>query len=201
MPAVSQTRQEILESIKLSSFSKKSIYLFCRGTKGKPGLIASHFNLRDTNITHVGVGYAESNAFRIYNVTDTKGYDNAMLLDSVNSFIAAPDVYYFSIWQCKTTGRKMLRMKRILKNYLRRKIFFDISFRLDNDDTLYCSEFCATVLNSIDSQKYHFRPVKKKLNDRLYSAILKRDEIVYYPVDFFRATNYFRLTMEFTIRN
>lgn len=93
----------------------------------------------------------------------------------------------------------MQRMKRILKSYPGRKIVFDVSFSLNNDDTLYCSEFCATVLNSIGLGTCHFTPVKKKLNDRLFVTILKREELIYYPVDFFRATNYFRLTKEFKI--
>jgi hypothetical protein len=146
------------------------------------------------------VGYTVQGDFRIFNVTDTRGYDNALVIDSVGSFIASRDVYYFSIWECRVPIKVFRAVKKILAIYSRRKIVFDISFRISGDDTLYCSEFCAAVLNKTGRKEFYFEPVKKKLNDRLYAAILKREELVYYPVDFFRTAHSFRLATEFTIK-
>ena len=197
----SQTRTEIARVIDQLPVSANSIYLFCRGTTTKSGFIARDFNLKDTNITHVGLGHAENGSFRIYNVTDTRGFDNALLIDSVASFIAEEDVYYFSIWECKSTKRDIGALNKILKRFLERKIIFDISFQLNKDDTLYCSEFCATLLNETNPRQYHFEPVKRKLNDRLFTAILKREELIYYPVDFFRTNKNFRKLCEFRLQS
>ncbi|MEO7922659.1 MAG: hypothetical protein ABIR30_03215 [Chitinophagaceae bacterium] len=183
--SIAQSPEEIAGVLAKQEFSKKNIYLFCRGTKAKSGLIARNFNRADTSVTHVGIGFYDGESFRIFNVTDSRGYLNALLVDSVTSFIAGWDVYYFSIWECSNSPGEFQEFKQVLETYATRKIIFDVSFRLKNDDTLYCSEFCAGVLNKINTRKFYFEPVKKKLDDKLFAAILEREAIIYYPIDFF----------------
>ena len=194
-----QTRNEIIQLVNNLERPLKNIYIFCRGTSGKAGLIARQFNRADTNITHVGLGYVDRAGAKIFNVTDIKGYKNALVVDSIGSFIASPDVQYLSIWKYKNSPREFRRMKKLIKSYLTRTIFFDISFQLKDDDTLYCSEFCVNILNKINPGKLCFEPLKKELNGKLYSAILKRKEITYYPVDFFEANKHFSLLCEFKV--
>lgn len=195
----SQTKDEIVKAINRLPVSPNSIYIFCRGTKSKAGFVARNFNLKDTNITHIGLGYVERSSFRIFNVSDTKGNGNVLVIDSVSSFIESDDVFYFSIWKYETSVKKLQTIKRAIKNYENGKVIFDFSFQLKEDDTLYCSEFCAAVLNSIYPRSHSFKPVRKELNDPLYRAVLKRKELIFYPVDFFQVKKEFSIVCEFRI--
>src|SRR5258706_11941884 len=101
-----QRQQEIDFIKKKVDFDENCIYLFCRGTSSKTKLIAQHFNLGDSNITHVGVGYYERNHIVIFNVIDVNRV-TALRKDSLDTFIGSPDVYYFSIWECNSDSNDL----------------------------------------------------------------------------------------------
>jgi hypothetical protein len=61
-------------------------------------LISNSFNLLDTNITHVGIGYVVENVPLIFNVTNTSGSQNAFKIDNLESFIGTDETTYFIIW-------------------------------------------------------------------------------------------------------
>lgn len=182
-------------NIKDLTLEKNTIYLFCRGTKAKAGLIAEEFNSKDRKITHVGIGYLDDGKLSIFNVTDRDTIKTALVVDDLKSFISE-GAFYLSVWRCKNTEANFLKLKEICSRYKKSKIYFDYTFLLNNKyDVLYCSEFCAKVLMEIDPQKFHFRTKKLKL-DYYYQALLNRNRLVYYPVDFFEGCIYFSKVFE-----
>lgn len=180
---INATAQESthFQNIKLKN---DAIYLICRGTKAKTGFIAEKFNIQDRNITHVGIGYIENNTLKIFNVSDMKNLiENSLIIDSLDSFVTQ-DTYYLSIWKCNNSPLDLRKLKKICKKHKASKVKFDFLFNLDDDEKMYCSEFCCKVLMQINRHKYKFSPSVIKL-DSFYKSVLNKDRLTYYPVDFF----------------
>jgi hypothetical protein len=185
-----QIRAIDLEKI---SFSESSFYMVCRGTLSKAALIGRQFNISDSNVTHVGIGLASGNKLLVYNVSDNYSFYNnsSFRIDSLNSFIDAPDTYCLSIWKCNSTSEEVNALKIICSSYIKRQILFDAFFNISNDDTLYCAEFCAGVLNEVNPA-FNFKPISVILDNELYKAYLKRTVLIYFPVDFFQVNANFK---------
>lgn len=185
-------------TIKELKFEQNTLYLFCRGTIAKSGLIAEKFNNTDKQITHVGIGYLDKNELKIYNVTDCDSSKTALLIDNLDSF-TSNGTYYLSIWKCNNNELEFLKLKKICSAFSKHKVYFDYSFTLNENDTiLYCSEFCSRVLKQINSKKFDFKPKKMKL-ESYYQALLNREELIYYPVDFFEGSTYFTKLFEINL--
>jgi len=185
------------ESIQLK---ENTIYIFARGTTTKSGIIAHAFNIADTNITHVGIGFYEGHTTRIYNVADVTNKTGALLIDSLETFISGEDVYYFEIWEATVTDREFITFRKCLKKEASKHIVFDSFFKLQDDDTLYCSEFCNKILQKTDISKFNFKPSSVLLNNPLYENILGRKKLLYFPVDFFEQNKYFKKIFEFSFK-
>lgn len=187
--------QELIKDIK---FEQKTIYIFCRGTKAKSGLIAEKFNSIDRKITHVGIGYYDKDELKIYNVTDTDTTKTALVIDNLESFISG-GTYYLSVWQCSNSEEEFLKLKGTCSAFSKRKFYFDFSFTLnEKDDVLYCSEFCSRILKTVNSKKFSFKPKGMKL-ESYYQALLNRKKLLYYPVDFFEQSTYFTKMFEINL--
>ncbi len=179
-----------------TKLSENKIYVFCRGTKSKAGIIANKYSNLDKMISHVGVGYVENHQIYIYNVTDISDNSrSALVLDSVQSFISVPDVYYFSVWEYKSMKKELVKFKALCKNYQSRKITFDYQFNIADNDTLYCSEYCSHILQKA-IPSLHFKPSRILLENKFYKTFLKRNELVYFPADFFEQSNLFKKVLE-----
>lgn len=174
-----------------SQLNKKSLYVVCRGTRSKSGLIANKFNLGDTNATHIGIGFVQNDELRIFNVTNDNGDRYAFRDDSVRSFIGNSDVYYMSIWKIKVTNRELDRAIEFINIEKRKNIRFDYNFVINNGDSLYCSEFCVRVLEFVNNKKFSFEPTSRKIDYEIVEKVLGRKVLLYYPVDFFDKSKYF----------
>ncbi len=190
----SQNRNERVILSAMAAVKQNTVYLFCRGTASKLQLVSHEFNRKDTTITHIGIGFLKNDKSLIYNVTNISGTANALKIDSLESFIRLSDISCFSIWECKSTVNDYNTIARILQQYDGKKIHFDYSFLLNNGDSLYCTEFCATVLKAAG---YEIKPSTMLLNNILYESILRRKQLVYYPVDFFENDQRFRKVFDY----
>ncbi len=192
LPAIQKIRSEM-------KLSENNIYILCRGTKSKSGVIAGKFNSVDKNITHLGLAFLEKNKITIYHVVDGKNFSNALQVESLEDFIT-PDTYYISAWEYKATPTQLHQFKMLLKASSQKKICFDVRFNLRNDDTLYCSEYAANLLNAVLPEEENFSPVLLQLKDDLFIYFLKRKQLLFYPVDFFQVNRNFRKIFEKKIR-
>ena len=165
---------------------KHKIYIFCRGTTLKQHLVSNAFNIIDSNVTHVGIGYLDNYKIKIFNVTNVSRVQNSLKVEDFESFISIDDAFYYSIWELNMGNMFFRRVKKILSESVCHRVSFDYAFLLNNGDSLYCSEFCAEVINAV---KKIVVPTKKAFNNKLYEAILGRVSLEYYPVDFFVNNN------------
>jgi hypothetical protein len=175
------------------NLNEKKIYLFFRGTETKEGIIAKKYNIINKDISHVGIGYfhKNENEFLIYHVINSNK-DTNLEISSLNTFFIENDfkTVYCSIWEI-TNKQKTDRIISILNSYKEREIKFDLLFTGKNDNKLYCSEFIVNVLNEIDSVSFTFKKQKMKLKP-LYSKILKKDTLYFYPADIFILNPFFK---------
>ena len=164
----------------------------CRSSQSKKNIIAEDFNLKDSLITHVGIGYIEKDSLVLFNVSNDKKDKNysSLLRESLRSFVHQDGISYYSVWEYKTNVSEIETIKTVINEYLKRRIDFDYAFRINNDNDLYCSEFVYEVLSKTDTKKFHCLPEIKKLN-AFYSRALHRDILEYIPVDFFTKFNVF----------
>lgn len=194
-----KNRHEILNLLGLRD---SSLYIVARGTTTKNKLIADICNISDRNITHVGLGTFINNKLSIYNVTDGKISNNSALsIDSLDSFIAGPNVYYLEVWKCNTTLIEFRHALVILDSFSKKKIYFDNYFSIADDNMLYCSEFCVKVLSAINNVVYFFQPKLISIKDPFIKIFLKRERLIYYPVDFFTENKNFSKVNEFFFNN
>lgn len=177
--------KEIVNSIKTD---KNSFYIVCRGTTTKISFITD-FNLKDKNITHVGIGIIDNGKLKIYNVNNTDLGNGSLFIEQLTDFISPFDIKYFGIWEYKSNGEQIEKLKSILNLYSKKHIEFDMDFEENGDNKFYCSEFCSRVLLRL-IPKLNFKKVSKKL-DLIYSKTLNRDVVYYYPVDFFQVDSKF----------
>lgn len=200
--ANAQIRSAIDKTVLYSSLSNGKFYIVGRGTKTKASLIGKKFNITDSNLTHVGIGFVNEGNLKIYHVSDVSDASgNALRLDSIESFLFSDDVFYFAVWECNNTVFEFERLKAICSEMSKRKIYFDGSFIIRDDDTLYCSEFCATVLRKTSPGKYDFLPKKILIGDSFYGSVLKRQILSYIAVDFFQTSKYFTKVYEYSLKN
>ncbi len=200
--AYGQTEGCIKPDFTKINLKENVLYFFCRGTKGKAGLLTKRFNLQDTNITHTGIGFYENGGAIIYNVSDVaNGLNGVLYVDSLESFINTGDVYYVSIWEYKVNHLGYNTLKNILKTYSGKHITFDRFFNISLDDTLYCSEFCINILKQLKIPELTFAASKYSLEKNiLYESYLNRKELIYYPADFFTANKKIKKIFELQLK-
>ena len=179
----------------LDKLHKNSIYIVARGTRQKLGFIAEKFNLKDKNITHVGIGMMEHDTLVIYNVTNVESDISAFVIEGAKAFTSYSDIYYLGIWEYRTSEKEMEKLSQLLQSYRHKKITFDMDFNEKDNDNLYCSEFSAKVLMALNPKTFQF-PLKKVRLNHFYSQSLGRKTLRYYPVDFFQANAEFNKVFE-----
>lgn len=170
------------------------IYIVCRATKNKQNIIAKDFNLKDSLITHIGLGVKTNNGLIVYNVSNFKKSASAssLVIESLDEFLKIDDLIAYSVWSIKVKDIvKIDKLYNLIKKSQEIKVEFDYDFSLDNGKTkLYCSEFVYNML-TLSGIIANVEPVVKKLNP-FYSKALKRNELEYIPVDFFQINEDFQ---------
>lgn len=182
-------------------YSSKYIYFVCRGSNTKAAYIAKDYNIKDSLISHAGIGVYENKKLNIYNVNlnTIRGDSSALYINSLKEFSNHSNaIQYIAIYRYPI--RKIQRKK--IQNFLHqlpiKQIQFDNEFSLTNSkNKLYCSELIYLALKEARINTKNL-VVKKKLN-RLHSSILQRDSINYIPVDFFLHLNGVEKVVDYVI--
>lgn len=180
--------------------SANAVFLCCRGTLQKQGLVAAQFNFIDSNITHVGIGFTTKDGFRIFHVSDSKKSGNYFCIETVEEFLSEKGVFYFSAWELEATGPILSEIKRNCLDEKNSRIVFDTRFSNTNGDTLYCSEFCRNILLSSGFDCL-LQKKKMRLSGDFYRMYFGADAIEYVPVDFFYPCNLVKKYYDTTFSN
>ncbi|WP_293891489.1 hypothetical protein [Flavobacterium sp.] len=167
------------------------IYIIGRGTISKKKFVGDIFNNINKNITHIGIGFLESDSLMVYNVSlDKRIKNSSLIVEGFADFKNVNDLFYMGVWKLEISKTDLLIVKERIKEIQKKEIVFDSRFDLDNGDTnLYCSEFVQIVINSIDN--YYYFPTEMILKNSL-KTIINKDTFLYFPTDFFLVNNKFQ---------
>lgn len=182
------------------NLDESKAYLIFRGTESKEGIIARKYNIKDTNVTHVGIFLSENNQWSVYHVANQTVNDSSFVKEPFGSFIdpKKENIKYFSIWEILMSESEIKNLRNHISDFEKQKIVFDNQFIFYNDK-YYCSEFVCDVLRNVNQKKFDFEIYKKKLNN-LESIYLRRDSLEYYPVDVFLYNSHFKMIEEQFLR-
>lgn len=190
------------ENLKMECLNNDSVYIVCRSTSNKKNIIAKDFNIKDTLITHVGLGLYLRGEMKIYNVSINKKnkMGSSLIKESISEFKNIKDITYISIWKKCISKIQLKNLKKDLKSYENKVIDFDSNFKLIEEDlSLYCSEFVYLLLKKSGILNIDYSPQKKKLNG-MYKTILG-ENFEYVSVDFFQLNENFKKVFENKLNN
>lgn len=164
-----------------------TLYFITVGNPSKTHLIARQFSIRDSLSTHVGLVIREDGKVKVYHVTDVNPTKSALRVESLDEFFLVARYQYTSLWRVVLSDDDFTRVLEQLESISSHEVSFDYDFDLANGNSLYCSEFCAGILNRADVDGLHFGPEQKELSE-FYRKVLGRDVLTYFPVDFFQSS-------------
>jgi hypothetical protein len=173
-------------------FTENNIYIIGRGSISKQRLIAANFNLQHTYLTHISIGYVKNNQVKIFEINPGEGDDSKITETTWAKFHSISN-NYIGVWYCKSDSININLLETFIQKKIKSNTTYDSNFDLRSENQDYCSEFVANCLNSLNNFK--FLPTKKKLN-RTHSGILQREELEYFPADFFLTANLFKTLYE-----
>lgn len=178
-----QQAQRLINLNKIK-WNQNAIYLVTRGSLSKGALIANQFNISDKCATHVGIGILENGSLRIFHVTNEENDSpSALARETLESFANLPDAEYLGIWEYQATTTVLQQLRNLLYAYFAKHITFDFNFNADDDESMYCSEFCAKILKTLHPNLDY--PLVDAQLDAVYRVALDRETLHYWPVDFF----------------
>jgi len=162
-------------------------------------LISNEFNLSKNNISHVGIGYMKDSLLYVAHISNEKQRGKTGLtIDKAYNYILDSEVYHFSLWKINLTYSEFIKAIKVIDDLKKDSIHFDFDFRLDNGNSLYCSELCVKVLQAINKEKFIFVPTQKRITNPIIQAILKREILEYYPADFFLRNSNFSCLVSYS---
>lgn len=182
----------------VTHLNKNRVFLVYRATDSKNGFIAKEYNITSSNLTHIGLGYFESNEFKIINIDNIRqvGRDNDILISSLEEYINLADcnVLDVEIWEYykDMKSEQITELIKIADSlYNKSSIRFDDKIDYKESDKMYCSELVSNLLNRIIMNEYEVKTFKKKLPP-IHQYVLKKDTLEYISVDYFTTLSTFK---------
>src|SRR5699024_5897142 len=96
--------------------TENNIYIVGRSTKYKQNIIAKDFNIKDSLLTHIGLGLLEDGVLKIYNISNylLNDFGSSLIVEDLESFINVNSLTYYSIWEKESTTKDIDRLKKTL---------------------------------------------------------------------------------------
>ncbi|WP_415327579.1 hypothetical protein [Chryseobacterium sp. MMS23-Vi53] len=173
--------------IKNLKLETQAIYLIQRGTTGKLGNLAKDFNLKNKYASHLGIGFIKDGELNIYHIYVKKNaHKNNLFIETIEDFTKPEDLNYVSVWKLNNINtEKFESIKNTLISSEKENIIFDFDFD-ENNEKYYCSEFVVRALRKNDIQI--MQDHKKKVVG-FASQMLRKDSLIYFPVDGFEGSD------------
>lgn len=180
----------------ISKLETDQVYVILRATDSKEGAMARSFNIIDKRPTHSGILICRDSKWLVYHVAPNQNNQSAFTTSALSEFVnhEGVTVEYFAILKENFgVSYSMDSLKKHLDSIEKQSISFDYEFCLSNSASkLYCSEFVIQFLNTITSGYFNPKPITTPIGG-LISAFLNREQLVYYPVDYFLNSSCFEL--------
>lgn len=160
------------------------VYLILIGADHKVSSFIKKYNYkRNTRYNHVSILSVKKGEKIVYDVHPRKiKFTKKISVESLKSYLrfTGQKTTYFGIWRVKWITNSQLE-KLIKPN---QKILYDYKFDNKTENEQYCSEYVVSLLDKSLEKPFSWILLKKKL-EKPEKFFLKKDSIIYYPVDFF----------------
>lgn len=158
-------------------------YLIFRNSETKAGFFIKNFNLYKSNVTHVGILVNRCGVWKIYHALDVKN-ENCIKVSTIENFCSdLKEKNQLKLLEIEGFDQKEGLIRK-LDSVKLRNLKFDFTFSASDANSTYCSKLVCDILTSLNKKRFVFQAKKKKLTN-LEAAYLKKDTLVYFPVDLF----------------
>src|SRR5690606_19672227 len=77
------------EKFKSFQYDKNTIYLFFRETNSKNGFISREYNVNNSSMTHIGIGYFNNSKLKILHIDNVKNNrKNDLIISTIDDFFS-----------------------------------------------------------------------------------------------------------------
>lgn len=177
-----KTELELIDPVPYSGY----LYLCTRATESKEGRLVMRYNNSEEEVSHIGIAFSLSEEGAIYNMHYDKKhqYSNDLMKENNTQFFISDQDQNNKIWAIPVSEEEFKNAFDYITSVNQKKVQFDFKIDSSNDAEMYCSELVYNVLIAANPKRFSLNTSKKKLK-KLESLIMKKGEVIYYPVDFF----------------
>ena len=128
------------------------------------------FSVRDKKYSHAGIISIEANQVYVYHaIGGEENVSNKLKKNTLKEFCSSENAKSFGIYRYALSEAEKNQLGELVQGYYQKGLEFDLSFDLQSDDKMYCSEFIYKILTKVKSNK-NFLPLSE-VNGLKYVAI------------------------------
>lgn len=139
--------------------------LVLRGGKDFSSRFVKDLNKRDRTYSHGGIAIQKNGQVYVYHIIPDHTHTNdKMRFEKIDSFLVAYDNNDFAIARFMMDSLETAVFLQYMQQQYEKKISFDMDFRLETDNEMYCSEMIAKGLKAATRQRIKIKT--DLLNDK-----------------------------------
>lgn len=155
--------------------------LVTRSDNDFESLTLQNFNQRERSFSHSGIAFKEGDTFFIYHsMAGTENPTGACRRDPFDSFVSPVQKTGFGLFKYDLSAQETNKFHQLLQEHYASQMPFDMSFDLNTDDSLYCSEMISKDLGKASGGRvqipvsvinnFHPKIIGYKYNSRFYKT-------------------------------
>lgn len=153
---------------------------------GKESAFIRDFSSSDKTFSHAGILFKKNNEFYVYHMLGgIINFNGQLRKDKIEDFVRYPDNECFGVYHANLNKAQIARFKIYLDSIEKRHVVFDMSFRLDNKDSLYCTEMIIAGIKFATNNAFQLKPKIIDLTKTRYRYAFTGDKtrFAFYPID------------------
>lgn len=183
--SITGTNEQAWRAAKQAEIILQNGDLVMRSDDDLESLTLQNFSNKDRTYSHSGIAFKEDGGFVIYHcMTGAENPSGSCRRDPVDSFIDPAKKTGFGIFRYQLSSQETEKLHAIAISNHETKIPFDISFNINSNDSLYCSEMIYKALKTATGSRVvlptsiltNFRP--KIMGYRYNKTFLKKFEYI-----------------------
>jgi hypothetical protein len=132
--------------------------LVLRGGKDFSSRFVKDINKKDHTYSHAGIAVRKNGELYIYHIIpDHSRTNDRVRFDKIDSFLVAYDNNDFGVARFKMSNEETTVFLTYLQQQYEKKIPFDMDFRLETDNEMYCSEMISKGLKLATNQRIQIK--------------------------------------------
>jgi permuted papain-like amidase YaeF/Yiix C92 family enzyme len=159
--------------------------IFRNGNSKESTLIKS-FSAGDGSFSHCGIVLKDFyDNIKVYHMLGGHRINNTDLQeDGFEDFVSDSANNSFAVFRYKLTTSECKKIKKYIDKLKKEEVKFDYQFSCLSKDSLYCTEMIVRCLKYATNGKIRFELFTLDISKNPVRYFLKRDSLIYYPLEF-----------------